>query len=393
MRFLKLQWYLIDSNYYMARKVIFCGNSLSGMFSFRWEVMQEFKNQGWDVYVISPKYSASEEVLEKFNKIGKVFLLNAKRDSMNPFEDLGYFIKLLQIYKKLSPDLVFHYTIKPNIYGTFAASLLRIPSVAMVAGLGYIFDGGGIVKKFARQLYKLGLRTARRVLVLNRSNAEVLESGGYVRPNNMIHLEGGEGVDLYRYPYYEDKHFDQPKFLMVARILYDKGYKEYVEAAKLIKQSYPNIEFELLGPIDRSSPMRVLESTIKSDCESGAINYLGVTSDVPSIICRDGIVLVLPSKYHEGLNRSLMEGCSMGRPIITTDIPGCKETVEEGENGYLCKKGDASSLAQSILKFINLSEEAKKEMGVKSRQLAENKFDIKKCIEIYKRIASELVLD
>lgn len=215
-------------------KVIFCNNFLPGQLLFRYEVMESFAKDGWEVVLIVPKASASDRLISKIPQSWKTYLLDVDCNSVNPVNDIRFFNTLRKIYKKEKPDIVFHYTIKPNIYGTLAAKVCGIHSIAMVAGLGYMFDGDSFTKRIGRLIYKFGLRNADKVFTLNSQNSEVLLSGNYVKLRNLIHLKGGEGVDLQKYPYRKMK-FDTTRFLMVARVLYDKGYNEYVEAAKIVK--------------------------------------------------------------------------------------------------------------------------------------------------------------
>lgn len=181
------------------------------------------------------------------------------------------------------------------------------------------------------------------------------------------------------------------KFLMIARVLYDKGYKEYVEAAQIIHKTSPNTKFLLLGKIDKEYPNCVPEEIVKQDCQNGSIEYLGFSDEVISII-KEADCIVLPS-YHEGMSRVLMESLAIGKPIITTNIPGCKETVKENVNGYLVKVKDAQSLSNAINKFISLNEHERKIMGDNSRNLAKEKFSINKVIEIYKSITSSYLIE
>ncbi|MBR4677164.1 MAG: glycosyltransferase [Bacteroidales bacterium] len=180
-------------------------------------------------------------------------------------------------------------------------------------------------------------------------------------------------------------------FLMVARVLYDKGYQEYVDAAAIVKQKYPNVGIELLGATDFSSPMGVPKSVLEKDIADGKITYLGVTNDVPSYLRRENVVVVIVSSYREGLNRALMEACAMGKPIITTDIPGCKETVDEGVNGFLVPVKNASALANAMIKYIELSDNEKEKMKQASHQKAIKQFDVKYVLEQYDKIIDEIL--
>ena len=177
---------------------------------------------------------------------------------------------------------------------------------------------------------------------------------------------------------------------MVARVLYDKGYKEYVDAAEIVKKKYPNIAVELLGPIDEISPMGVPKYVVDKDIADGKISYLGITNDVPSFLKRQNVVVVLVS-HHEGFSRTLMEACAMGKPIITTNIPGCKETVEDGINGFLVPMKDAKALAQAMIKYIELPEEKKEQMKRASHRKAIEHFDVNHALQQYDKIIDELL--
>lgn len=177
---------------------------------------------------------------------------------------------------------------------------------------------------------------------------------------------------------------------MVARVLYDKGYKEYVDAATIVKEKYPNVSIELLGATDFSSPMGVPKSVLEKDIADGKITYLGVTNDVPSYLKRKNVIIVL-SSYHEGMSRSLMEALAMSKPIITTNIPGCKEMVDEGVNGFLVPVKNASALADAMIKYIELSDEEKEKMKRASYQKAVKQFDVKHVLEQYDKIIEEIL--
>lgn len=366
-------------------KILFCDNSLRDLLNFRGEVIGHFARQGIDVVLVAPQTCEYQPDQANIRYIP----VKMNRSGTNPFADFAYFVTLYRIYRAEKPDAVFHYTIKPNIYGTIAARINRRKSVAMVAGLGYMFTGNSIGKRLGRLLYKAGLRCAHRVLLLNSSNAEKLVGEGFIQSDRALLLHGGEGVDLTRFPYVENR-FDTVRFLMVARVLYDKGYSEYVEAASVVKCKYPDVEFGLLGPLDETSPMAVPKSVVEKDVADGKISYFGVTNDVPGWLSRDGVVVVVVSSYHEGLNRSLMEACAMARPCITTDIPGCRETVNDGVNGYLVPMKDSHALAEAILRFIELPVDRKRAMAEAGRQLAVERFDVRKVLDIYDRIIEKI---
>lgn len=351
--------------------------------------MRDFVSQGWRVVVIVPASTVTDDLLASLDPRWVFYTVKVNPNDINPAGDFKYLQQLLKIYRKEKPEIVFQFTIKPNIYSTLACKMLHIPCVSMVAGLGYVFEGDSAKKKIGRTLYKMGLRLSDRVFVLNEPNKKTLLNGGYVKPSKLIHLTGGEGVNLNDYPY-RPMQFNTTRFLMVARVLYDKGYNEYVEAAKIVKEKYPDIEIELLGPLAPNSKMGVPEKQVMADNDAGYIKYLGRTNDVPSYVLRDGTVMVLPSKYLEGLNRSLMEACSMGRPIITTDIPGCRETVEDGVSGFLVPKGDAKALAEAMIKIIEMPKEKKIAMSEAARKRAETLFDEENVIKVYRDVEKTL---
>ena len=366
-------------------KALFCDNSLRELLNFRKKVIYSYVEMGWNVVLVAPKNC--DYVPD--NPMIKLVPIEMKRSGKNPFQDLQYCIALRRIYKEERPDYIFHYTIKPNIYGTLAAKTCGIRSSAMIAGLGYVFNKSGIGNRIARWLYKFALKFADYVLVLNKYNYDYLRNR-LVSEEKLLLLRGGEGVDLVHFcPRTMEKREQDVKFLMISRVLNDKGYQEYVDAAKAVHQVYPNVKFQLLGSIDVEYPNHVPEEQVKADSDAGHICYLGYHSDVvPYVVESDCIVL--PS-YHEGLSRVLMEALAMGKPIITTDIPGCRETVEEGKNGYLVKPKDAKSLEQGMKKFLALTMEERQNMGRNGRQKAEREFDILIVIGRYREITNNVI--
>lgn len=364
----------------MSIKILFCDNSLRELLNFRENVIRYYVSQGCEVILVAPDTYAYRP--ESF--LGRYIPVKFSRSGMNPIKDLSYFFTLCRIYRTERPDYIFHYTIKPNIYGTLAARVCGIPSTAMIAGLGYIFYKKNLKCLLARSLYKWALKYSEKVLVLNEANKRFLLDYGIVRPTQLIHLQGGEGVDLARFSE-QQKQGKRPVFLMIARLLYDKGYREYVEAAKRVKELYPEVEFQVLGDIDLEYPRHVPEEVIKQDHASAYIVYLGYAIQVEDKI-RQADCVVLPSYYNEGLSRVLMEATAMGKPVITCDIPGCREAVEEGVNGFLVPPRDVDALVEAFKKMLMLTPQERKEMGKKSRQKAEQEFDIQHVIAVYRKI-------
>lgn len=306
------------------------------------------------------------------------------RTSKNPLSNLSYFAKLYRIYKKEKPDYIFHYTIKPNIFGTISASLLHIPSTAMMAGVGYAFINETLETKIARGIYRFALHFVDHLFLLNEANREMVIKKKFCNPNKIIWLKGGEGVNLSTFPFL-DNHSSTTTFLFIGRILYDKGYSEFVQAARKVKKLYPDVKFELLGSLDPSYPKNVPTEVLKKDEQEVGIVYRGFTNEMDTVYQQKGLVITLPS-YTEGLNRTLMEACSSGKPIITTNIPGCSLMVDEGRNGFLVKPKDADALADACIKYLKLSSKEKDEFSKNSRLIAEQRFSINSVIQEYDRI-------
>lgn len=370
-------------------KILFCDNALTSLINFRSDVISYFLESGCDVVLVAPEIEQNKPMEKNVPNGCKVYTIEMEPVGLNPFKDVAYLGRLLKIYRRELPDIVFHYTIKPNIYGTFAARMCRLKTVAMVAGLGYVFTGNGVLNKICCLLYKSMLLLSHKVISLNKRNYRLLLDKKFVRQRQMVLFGGGEGVNLEHYSYKKSK-FDSVTFLMVARILYDKGYDEYVKAARIVKSKYPDAKFKLLGPLDVVSPMGVPREVVNKDVSTGLIEYMGITNDVQSIMGHPNIVSVLPS-YHEGLSRSLMEACAMGKPIITTNIPGCRETVDDEVNGFLVAVREADSLAEAMIRFIELPKEKKIAMGEASHRKALKEFDVNNVLIKYQNIVDELL--
>ena len=370
-------------------KILFCDNALTSLVNFRSDVISYFLDAGCEVVLVAPRIEKNKQMEKVIPDGCKLYTIAMEPVGLNPLKDIAYLARLLKIYRSELPDIVFHYTIKPNIYGTFAARLCRLKTVAMVAGLGYIFTGHGLLNKMCCVLYKSMLTLSHKVISLNRRNYKLLLDRNFAKKQQMILFDGGEGVNLEQYSYKKSK-FDSVVFLMVARILYDKGYDEYVKAARIVKKKYPDVKFKLLGPLDVVSPMGVPKEVVTNDVANGLIEYMGITNNVQAIMEHPNVVSVLPS-YHEGLSRSLMEACAMGKPIITTDIPGCRETVDDEVNGFLVAVKEADSLAEAMIRFIELPKEKKLAMSEASYKKALKEFDVNNVLIKYQSIVNELL--
>ncbi len=366
-----------------GRKILFCDNVLWGLVNFRGSVIRHFVQQGDEVVLVAPQ--DDESIMKVDIPEGVRYIpVRLNRCLRNPFTDLIYCAHLYRIYRKEHPDYIFHYTIKPNVYGSIAARLAGINCTGMVAGLGYGLLGDGMLSRLLAVMYRYAFKYVSSIFVLNKFNYQYLLDHKFCTSAQLRLFKGGEGVDLSAYPYVREESGSPVVFLMVGRVLYDKGYREYVQAAKIVKQQYPDVRCQLLGMLDETYPAHVDEEELKRDVEEGTIEYLASTNDVMQYLGRSGVVVVLPS-YFEGLSRSLMEACAVGRPIIATDIPGCRETVDEGKNGFLVKVKDSSSLAEGMLRYLSLSDAEKQAFSRHSRKKAEETFDVRQVIKEYEK--------
>ena len=366
-----------------GRKILFCDNVLWGLVNFRGSVIRHFVQQGDEVVLVAPQ--DDESIMKVDIPEGVRYIpVRLNRCSRNPFTDLIYCAHLYRIYRKEHPDYIFHYTIKPNVYGSIAARLAGINCTGMVAGLGYGLLGDGMLSRLLAVMYRYAFKYVSSIFVLNKFNYQYLLDHKFCTSAQLRLFKGGEGVDLSAYPYVREESGSPVVFLMVGRVLYDKGYREYVQAAKIVKQQYPDVRCQLLGMLDETYPAHVDEEELKRDVEEGTIEYLASTNDVMQYLGRSGVVVVLPS-YFEGLSRSLMEACAVGRPIIATDIPGCRESVDEGKNGFLVKVKDSSSLAEGMLRYLSLSDAEKQAFSRHSRKKAEETFDVRQVIKEYEK--------
>ena len=363
-------------------KIVISINTSWNIYNFRSGLVKFLQSEGHEVIAIAPKDEYSDR-LEK--ELGcKYFPIKIDNKGSNPFKDLKLTYVYYRLYKKIKPDAILQYTIKPNIYGSIAAKRLGIPTVNNVSGLGTIFlNTETRTSKIGMMLYKIAFKSPKKVFFQNPDDKNLFMKFGLVS-KEICDVLPGSGVDLERFRYSE-RVPDKKKvvFLMIARVLYDKGMVEYVDAARMLLEKYDNIEFQLLGSHDGSKGS-IPENEFTNWQKEGVIKYLGTTDNVYSKIEKADCI-VLPS-YREGTPKTLLEALAIGRPIVTTRAVGCKETVKDGENGYLCKTKSAGSLADSLERIVKLSDDDRNLMGKESRKLAESKFAEKFVFDKYKRV-------
>ncbi|RNE78929.1 glycosyltransferase family 1 protein [Vibrio cholerae] len=359
-------------------KLIMVANTSWSVFNFRHSLIKELLNCGVELYVIAPedKFSA------KLTEMGcQVLDLPMQAKGVNPIADLALMLRLLRHYREIKPDFIIHYTIKPNIYGSLAAKLAGIPSLAITTGLGYTFVNQNVVSQVARQLYKFAFRYPKEVWFLNEDDRRAFLEHHLIEPDKAVLLHG-EGVNLNHFvPSDKPQSDENVRFLLIARMLRDKGVCEFVEAACQIRQRYPNAIFQLLGDCGVPNPSVIGREEIAQWEKEGVVEYLGTTDDVRPIIAQADC-LVLPS-YREGIPRTMIESAAMAKPLIVSDAPGCRDVVLDGQTGYLCEVKNAKALAQRCEQFLTLSDLEKQAMGKAGRSFMEAKFDEKWVIKQY----------
>lgn len=357
-------------------KIMLIGSMAESLVSFRGRLLEEMVRMGHEVVACAP--GGSDSLRNNLSNIGVRFhSLPLYRTGLNPLQDLYSLWHLTRIFLSHRPDVVLNYTIKPIIYGSLGAYLARVKTVSsMVTGSGSAFSSETmpqrLFSRLARSLYRLGLNSNHVVFFQNPDDLRLFLERKIITASNHPTLINGSGVDL---EFYSPAPLPETvTFLLIARLLRAKGIGYYAEAAKSLKARYPQAKFVLVGWGDNSS-RGVPSAEVDHWVSQGWIDYLGHRDDVrPSIAAAS--VYVLPSFYGEGVPRSILEAMAMGRPIITTDSPGCRETVQSGKNGYLVPMRDSVQLAQTMERFL-VNPAIIGPMGAASRRLAEEKFDVR----------------
>lgn len=342
---------------------------------FRGDLLRAVQSCGFEVHIATPNPSTS--LIESLEKESfRVHPISMTRTGMNPVQDIKTFLSLMAVMRKARPDYVLSYTIKPVIYGSLAAAVMRVPHhFALITGLGYAFteegSGNGFLRSLAQKLYTLALKRCEKVFFQNPDDKQLFQELGILSPSTPSIVVNGSGVDTSSYSV-QALPGSGTTFLLIARLLGNKGVREYVKAAQLVKQQYADATFLLVGWVD-DNPDAILQSELDDWIASGVIDFRGKLSDVRPAIA-EASVYVLPS-YREGTPRTVLEAMAMGRAIITTDAPGCRETVVDGENGFLVPVKAVEPLANAMMKFLAQPGLAA-EMGKRSRQIAETKYDV-----------------
>lgn len=361
------------------KTVVISSNTSWYLYNFRINTILSLLKKGYKVIVVSPKDNYSSKLLE----LGVEYVhIDIDQGGTNPFKDLKTFWQFFSIYRKYKPSVALHFTPKNNIYGTLAASFTGVKSINNIAGLGMVFINESLTSKIAKILYRISQPRASKIFFQNEEDRKLFEKNKLASLTLSDRLPGS-GVDLSRFKLQQAPDDGVVRFLLIARMLYDKGIQQYVDAARVLKDRYgQNVEFFLLGFLDGNHPSAVSKSQMDNWVSEGVVEYLGVSDCVEKEIAKVDCI-VLPSYYREGVPRSLLEAGAMGKPIVTTDNVGCRETVEHGKNGYLCKPRCSQSLIKSLELIINKTHSERIEMGNNSREKIEKEFDEKIVINKY----------
>ncbi len=365
-------------------KILINSNMVWTISQFRLGLIKAFVEAGYEVVCAADTDTFSDLSEVNLASAGARFVkLPLSRKSINPLNDLRYLIKLMQLMQKEKPDLVINYTVKPIVYGSLAARYLKIPSFAVTTGLGFVFTRSSPVTRMIRMLYRFSLSFPEKIFFLNNDDRTSMIKGSLVDPNKTIILPS-EGIDTAHYhptgTFYPSEPFT---FLLIARLLWEKGVGYYVDAARKLKASHGNdVECRLIGYIDEGNPGGISREQLIAWGSEGVINYLGTTDDVRPVIA-DANCLVLPSVYREGVPRTLMEAAAMAKPLIASDWVGCKEVVDHGINGYLCKPKDVDDLYQKMVDMVRLTNDQRAAMGHNGRQKMLDTFDEQIIIRMY----------
>lgn len=356
----------------MREKVLLVSNVTAGLVSFRSELIEKLSEQ-YDVIVLAQD-NGRKERLEELG--AKVLPVEMDRHGTNPLKELQLMSFYQEQIREIQPKIVLTYTIKPNIYAGMAAASLGVPYVANITGLGPAVENGGVLQKITIPLYRRGLKHAQKVFFQNTSNLEFMLQH-HMAQEGQYDLLPGSGVNLKKYtlqPYPQGETVD---FVFISRVMKAKGIDQYLEAAKVIRARHPETRFHVCGGCEGD-----YEEILRALNDDGTILYHGRVEDI-SGMHRQCACTIHPTYYPEGMSNVLLEACACGRPILTTDRPGCREIVDDGVNGFVVKQKDSDDLIEKIEKFLSLTWEERREMGLAGRRKVEREFDRQIVIEKY----------
>ena len=353
-------------------KILVLSNFGMGLYKFRKELLQELIKQYHEVYISLP----NDEYVPMLENLGcKYIESKVDRRGKNPINDLKLLFSYIKMINKIKPDIVLTYTIKPNVYGGLACRITKTPYLPNITGLGTAVENKGIMQKITLILYKLGLKDAKNIFFQNNSNRDFFIEKGIIKNKSIVIPGSGVNIDQHNFEEYpEDK--DNIKILFIGRIMKDKGIDELLEAAKQIRNNHKDIEFHTIGFCEEN-----YQDLFTDYNKDGIIYYHGQQDDVHEFI-KNSHAIILPS-YHEGTSNVLLEAASTGRPILASNVPGCKETFDEGISGIGLEVKSVDSLVNAINKFYELPYEEKRQMGIAGRNKIQKEYDRKIVVDAY----------
>lgn len=357
-------------------KILVLSNSYSGLYNFRKEVFQEFRNQRWDVVISCPIGRDLEKAMW-FSNIGcETIDTLFNRQGVNPIADFKLMLKYKKLIKQVNPDVVLTYTIKPNLYGGLASKLCNVPQLANITGLGAAVEYRSLLQKITIMLYRVCMNKTHLVFFQNDANRQFCVDHRMLKVRTR--LIPGSGVNLEYHSLRPYPTSDEPiRFLFISRIRVEKGIEEYLAAAEAITKEYSNTEFHIIGGCEGDYEIR-----LRKFADEGIVIYHGSQSDVRPFIEQSSCI-IHPSFYPEGMSNVLLESCAAGRPVITTNRPGCGEIVENGKTGFIVRQQDKQDTIDKVRAFLALPYEQRKAMGLAAREKVEREFDRKIVINAY----------
>ena len=361
-------------------KIVLFANTFQ-YFSLRVNFLKKLKDSGFDVYLIGTK--------DKFEKYFsdmqfKTIPLSIDRKSINIIKELYLLVRIFRILKHIKPNIILGFTIKPVIYCGILNYILKIPAINTMTGLGPYFFKKNFFNFFMKNLFKISQKKIKKVILQNKDDYDFFMKNDLIKDFQATIIPGF-GIDSKNFFISKYPKNEKITFILIGRMLWNKGIGEYVDAAKMIKKDKSNFRFQLLGNIDKENAYCIDREQIDRWNEEQVVEYLGYTDDVRPFISKADCV-VLPS-YREGMPRVLLQACAMGRPIITTNVPGCRDIIKDNQNGFICNAEDVNSLKTALNKFGELTFEQKAKMGLEARSMIENKFDEK---IVFKSFLSEI---
>lgn len=358
------------------KRIILIASDSGSLISFRGDFIKSLVTNNFEVFAAAPNFKEKNRL--QIKELGAVPIeINLQRTGFNLFNDFKSIYELKSIITKNNINLVFPYTVKPVIYGSIAANICKVPVVSLITGLGYAFSGRSIktkaLQRFIEMLYKLSITKNKVIIFQNKDDYQLFLDRKVISKNQKVDFVSGSGVNLKKFRFKEKIGTDTVSFLLIARLIEEKGIALYIKAAKILKLKYPKVEFHLIGATE-TSPSAIDIDELNKFHKEGIIVFHGKQTNIEAHLHQRDI-FVLPSYYREGLPRTTLEACACGNPIITTDSVGCRESVREGENGFLIEPRNLDALIKTMEYFITHPEKIR-EMGLNSRKYAEERFDV-----------------